>query len=142
MLFGTPSLLSFQFLVIVFYTCYYNYYAVYSPGKLYSGTALLCTNMQYIILEMLSSLGLDKICLAKFEQNGQPKERSNSASKMGGQFCQNKQNGQRMRFEFLDCMALATIPARVSHQLSDSRYYRTLFFRRASYSQLTFSTRT
>ena len=30
-------------------------------------------------------LGLDKICLAKFEQNGQPKERSNSASKMGGQ---------------------------------------------------------
>ena len=28
-------------------------------------------------------LGLDKICLAKFEQNGQPKERSNSATKMG-----------------------------------------------------------
>ena len=33
-------------------------------------------------------IGLDKICLAKFEQNGQPKERSNSASKMGCQFCQ------------------------------------------------------
>ena len=32
--------------------------------------------------------------------------------------------------------------SRVSHQLSDARYYRTLFFRRASYSQLTFSTRT
>ena len=28
-------------------------------------------------------LGLDKICLAKFEQNVQPEERSNSASKMG-----------------------------------------------------------
>ena len=49
--------------------------------------------------------------LAKFEQNGQPKERSNSASKMGSQFCQKKQNGQRMSFEFLDCMSLATIPA-------------------------------
>ena len=48
----------------------------------------------------------------KFEQNGQP-ERSNSASKMGGQFCQKKQNGQRMSFEFLDCMALATIPAKL-----------------------------
>ena len=60
-----------------------------------------------------TGLGLDKICLAKFEQNGQPKERSNSASKMGGQFCQKKQNGQRMSFEFLDCMALATIPAKL-----------------------------
>ena len=35
--------------------------------------------------ELNSRVGLDKICLAKFEQNGQPKERSNSASKMGGQ---------------------------------------------------------
>ena len=59
------------------------------------------------------NLGLDKICLAKFEQNGQPKERSNSASKMGSQFCQKKQNGQRMSFEFLDCMVLATIPAKL-----------------------------
>ena len=59
------------------------------------------------------TVGLDKICLAKFEQNGQPKERSNSASKMGSQFCQKKQNGQRMSFEFLDCMALATIPAKL-----------------------------
>ena len=33
-------------------------------------------------------LGLDKICFAKFEQNGQPKERSNSTSKMGCRFCQ------------------------------------------------------
>ena len=55
-----------------------------------------------------SGIGLDKICLAKFEQNGQPKERSNSASKMGCQkskmgcqFCQ-KKNGQRMSFKFLD----------------------------------------
>ena len=55
-----------------------------------------------------NSLGLEKICLAKFEQNGQPKERSNSASKMGCQFCQKSKNGQRMSFEFLDCMALAT----------------------------------
>lgn len=36
------------------------------------------------------------ICLAEFEQNGQPKERSNFVSKMG------YQNGH---FEFLDCMA-------------------------------------
>ena len=34
-----------------------------------------------------SIVGLEKICLAKFEQNRQPKERSNSASKMGCQFC-------------------------------------------------------
>ena len=27
-------------------------------------------------------IGLDKICLAKFEQSGQPEETSNSASKM------------------------------------------------------------
>ena len=32
---------------------------------------------------------------------------------MGGQFCQKKQNGQRMSFEFLDCMALATIPVKL-----------------------------
>ena len=31
-------------------------------------------------------LGLDKICLEKIEQNGQPEERSNSASKMGTLF--------------------------------------------------------
>ena len=54
------------------------------------------------------SLGLDKICFAKFEQNGQPKERSNSSSKMGCKFLSKKQNGQRMSFEFLYCMALAT----------------------------------
>ena len=41
-----------------------------------------------------SELGLDKICLAKFEQNGQPKERSNSASKMGCQFCQKSKMGK------------------------------------------------
>ena len=59
-------------------------------------------------------LGLDKICLAKFEQNGQPKERSNSASKMVGHaILSKKQNGQRMSFEFLDCMALATNPAKL-----------------------------
>ena len=40
------------------------------------------------------ALGLDKICLAKFEQNGQPKERSNSASKMGCQFCQKSKMGK------------------------------------------------
>ena len=39
-------------------------------------------------------VGLDKICLAKFEQNGQPKERSNSASKMGCQFCQKSKMGR------------------------------------------------
>ena len=39
-------------------------------------------------------IGLDKICLAKFEQNGQPKERSNSASKMGCQFCQKSKMGK------------------------------------------------
>ena len=53
-------------------------------------------------------LGLDKICLAKFEQNGQPKERSNSASKMGCQFCQKSKMGKEGAFEFLDCMALVT----------------------------------
>ena len=42
----------------------------------------------------LSLLGLDKICLAKFEQNGQTKERSNSASKMGCQFCQKSKMGK------------------------------------------------
>ena len=31
---------------------------------------------------------VNKLCLAKFEQTGEPKERSNSASKMGCQFCQ------------------------------------------------------
>ena len=36
----------------------------------------------------VSYIGLDKICLAKFEQNKQAKERSNSASKVGCQFCQ------------------------------------------------------
>ena len=41
-----------------------------------------------------SLLGLDKICLANFEQNGQPKERSNSASKMGCQFCQKSKMGK------------------------------------------------
>ena len=66
---------------------------------------------------MQSQVGLDKICLAKFEENGQPKERSNSASKMGSQFCQKKQNWQRMSFEFLDCMALATIPAKLLQNL-------------------------
>ena len=40
------------------------------------------------------ALGLDKICLAKFELNGQPKERSNSASKMGCQFCQKSKMGK------------------------------------------------
>ena len=30
-----------------------------------------------------TGIGLDKICLAKFEQNRYPEERSNSASKMG-----------------------------------------------------------
>ena len=44
--------------------------------------------------QAISSLGLDKICLAKFEQNGQPKERSNSASKMGRQFCQKSKMGK------------------------------------------------
>ena len=44
--------------------------------------------------ERLPELGLDKICLAKFEQNGQPKERSNSASKMGSQFCQKSKMGK------------------------------------------------
>ena len=39
-------------------------------------------------------VGLDKICLAKFEQNGQPKDRSNSASKMGCQFCQKSKMGK------------------------------------------------
>ena len=39
-------------------------------------------------------VGLDKICLATFEQNGQPKERSNSASKMGCQFCQKSKLGK------------------------------------------------
>ena len=39
-------------------------------------------------------VGLDKICLAKIEQNGQPKERSNSASKMGCQFCQKSKMGK------------------------------------------------
>ena len=46
---------------------------------------------------MESDLGLDSICSAKFEQNGQPEERSNSSSKMGCQFAQKrKQNGERM----------------------------------------------
>ena len=47
-----------------------------------------------ILLEVNLLLGLDKICLAKFEQNGQPKERSNSASKMGCQFCQKSKMGK------------------------------------------------
>ena len=41
-----------------------------------------------------SQVGLDKICLAKFEQNREPKERSNSASKMGGQFCPKSKMGK------------------------------------------------
>ena len=39
-------------------------------------------------------LGLDKICSAKFEQNGQPDERSNSSSKMGCQFAQKSKMGK------------------------------------------------
>ena len=38
-------------------------------------------------------VGLDKICLAKFEQNGQPEETSNFASKMGCKFCQKSKMG-------------------------------------------------
>ena len=38
------------------------------------------------LFDKMQGLGLDKICLAKFKQNGQPKERSSSASKMGRQF--------------------------------------------------------
>ena len=71
---------------------------------------ILHTVSFFLYLSLQSLLGLDKICLAKFEQNGQPKERSNSASKMGCQFCQKSKMGQRMSFEFLDCMALATSP--------------------------------
>lgn len=41
-----------------------------------------------LLSQLIDTIGLDKICLAKNEQNGQPKERSNSASKMGCQFCQ------------------------------------------------------
>ena len=44
--------------------------------------------------DMTSHVGLDKTCLAKFEQNRQPKERSNSASKMGCQFCQKSKMGK------------------------------------------------
>ena len=39
-------------------------------------------------------VGLVKICLAKFEQNGQPKEWNNCASKMGCQFCQKSKMGK------------------------------------------------
>ena len=46
------------------------------------------------------SLGLDKIYLAKFEQNGQPKERSNSASNMGRQFCQKSKMGKERTLSF------------------------------------------
>ena len=49
-----------------------------------------------IIIYNNSFVGFDKICSAKFEQNGQPEERSNSSSKMGCQFAQNKQNEERM----------------------------------------------
>ena len=49
---------------------------------------------QDFLKAMGMGVGLDKICLAKFEQNGQPKERSNSASKMGCQFSQKSKMGK------------------------------------------------
>ena len=48
-----------------------------------------CENVTRI---MGQCLGLDKICQQNFEQNRQPKEISNSASKMGCQFYPTKQN--------------------------------------------------
>ena len=61
-----------------------------------------------LLQSSLSTVGLDKICLAKFEQNGQPKERSNSASKMGCQkskmgcqFCQKSKMGKEGALSFL-----------------------------------------
>ena len=57
--------------------------------------------------KIVPGLGLDKICLAKFEKNGQPKEKQ-FCKQNGLLILSKKQNGQRMSFEFLDCMALAT----------------------------------
>ncbi len=55
-----------------------------------------------------SSVGRDKICLAKFEQNRQPKKKKQFCKQNGLSILSKKQNGQRMSFEFLDFMALAT----------------------------------
>ena len=51
-----------------------------------SGIIILDSCSKNVVTVHPSALGLDKICLAKFEQNGKPKERSNSASKMAIDF--------------------------------------------------------
>ena len=42
------------------------------------------------LMVVIFRVGLDKICSVKFEQNGQPEERSNFPSKIGCQFAQKK----------------------------------------------------
>ena len=53
-----------------------------------------CRLLKVVELQGSLGIGLDKICLAKIEQNGQPKERSNSASKMDCQFCPKSKMGK------------------------------------------------
>ena len=54
----------------------------------------------------ITALGPDKNCLAKFEQKRQPSGRSNSARKMGFQFCHKGRNNSKASFDFRNCMAL------------------------------------
>ena len=76
-------------------------------------------------------VGLDKICLAKFEQNGQPKERSNSASKMGCQFCQKSKMGKEWAFRLVLLVQPSSAAAErifqfySALQLSSSHLWRT-----------------
>ena len=44
---------------------------------------------------------------------GSQKKEAILQAKWAVNFVKKKQNGQRMSFEFLDCMALATIPAKL-----------------------------
>ena len=90
-----------------------------------------------------SRLGLDKICLAKFEQNGQPKERSNSASKMGCQkskmgcqFCQKSKMGKEGALSFLTNAFRLVVLVQPSSAAAESLFNSTALYRSAACSHL------